>query len=685
MIEYNHKSQQKYSSRIWAVTGIILAVAFIVIIRLSSIQLFDSQGLKSYSQSQGFRTEDILPERGLILDRNGNVLADNIVVYNIGTRYIDLQKPESCFSYMAQIFGRSTEFYRNKFKQEKSFYVLETRISPELVAKIKNNPDCHGLKYDKIMSRYYPYKNAAGQVLGYINDQGEGKSGIEQYYDKILKGKKGKLVIQRDKGGNIITSQKSQSIPAVNGGKVHTTLDIEYQIILEEELAKTVESNKAKSGMGVIMDPKTGEVLAMANYPLFDANKLKYSTPEVRKNRVIMDQFEPGSIFKFLPIAAALEKNLFTPSSRIFCENGHWKVDKYTVHDTKEHDWLSLKEIMVYSSNIGAGKVGQKLGNQTLYDYSRKFGFGESTAIGLYGESNGLLEVPEKWSGVAYSQIPMGQGIAVSLMQMISAYSAVANGGILLKPYLVTKTFNEKNKVNSMAKVTPVRRAITKETSETLRTMMEAVVDSGTGKGAYIKGYHVAGKTGTAQKAENGKYSNQKYVASFMGFFPANDPVLVCGIVVDEPQWGRHHGATSAVPAVKNCFSRIINTPNFNTLYPQVAKKGYVPEVSQESKRNNHKEFTSLSMIYRSKGKESKDIIGQTETVDETETEAIDPSEYDVLMPNLKGMHVLNAEKKLRDFGLIVQKNASRGRVVSQEPKAGAYLKLGETCKLEAK
>ena len=685
MIEYNYKSQQKYSSRILAVTGIILAVALVVIIRLASIQLFDSQGLKNYSQSQGFRTEDILPERGLIYDRNGNILADNIIVYNIGTRYIDLQKPESCFAYMAQVFGRSTAFYRNKFKQEKSFYVLETHISPELVEKIKNSPDCHGLKYDKVMSRYYPYKNAAGQVLGYINDQGEGKSGIEQYYDKILKGTKGKLVVQRDKSGHIITSQNSKSIPAVNGGQVHTTLDIEYQIILEEELAEAVENNKAKSGMGVIMDPKTGEVLAMANYPLFDANKLKYSTPEIRKNRVIMDQFEPGSIFKFLPIAAALEQNVFTPSSRIFCEDGHWKVGKYTVHDTKEHGWLSLNEIMVYSSNIGAGKIGQKLGNQTLYDYSRKFGFGETTAIGLYGESDGLLDIPEKWSGVAYSQIPMGQGIAVSMMQMVSAYSAVANGGILLKPYLVTKTFKEKNKVNSIAKVTPVRRAINKETATTLRTMMEAVVDSGTGKGAYIKGYHVAGKTGTAQKAENGKYSNQKYVASFMGFFPADDPVLVCGIVIDEPQWGRHHGATSAVPAVKNCFSRIINTPDFNTLYPQVAKNGKAQGLSHSSQQANQREFTSLSMIYRSKDKKKKDIIGQTETVDETETETIDPSEYDVLMPNLKGMHVLSAEKKLRDFGLIVQKNAGRGRVVSQEPKAGAYLKLGETCKLEAK
>lgn len=682
MIDYNPKSKEKYSSRVAMVTVVIILVAFVVISRLVAIQLFDSEKLKNYSQNQGFKSEEILPERGLILDRNGEILADNIIVYNIGARYVDLLKPELCFAYMAETFGRTKAYYRDKFKKQNAFYTLESNITPELVTKIRQNSDCHGLKYDKVMSRFYPHQDAAGQVLGFINDAGEGQSGIEQYYNKILKGEKGKTIIQRDRNGNIITALNAHTIEATPGGKVHLTIDTDYQIILEEELVVAVTKNKAKSGMGVIMDPRSGEILAMANFPLFNPNELKYSLVEARKNRVIMDQFEPGSIYKFLPVAAALEKNIFTTSSRIFCEEGNWKVGKHIIHDTKEHGWLTLNEILVYSSNIGAGKIGEKLGNQTLYDYSRKFGFGEATAVGLSGESSGLLSKPSEWSGVAYSQIPMGQGLAVTLMQMMSAYSSIANGGILLKPYLVSQTLNDKNKVLSSSKITPVRRVLDKEVASDLRKMLEAVVDSGTAKGAYIEGYHVAGKTGTAQKVEDGKYSNQKYYASFMGFFPADDPVLVCGIVIDEPQYGRHYGATVAVPAVKNCFSRIINTPEFNNNYPQVIKHTSSNEY-QARPEKSEQEFTSLSIISRSENKNIKDLKRQAKK--EEKEEYLNPNEYDVIMPKLLGMHILSAEKKLKDFGLEVEKNAKRGRVISQYPSPGSYLKLGESCKLEAK
>jgi membrane peptidoglycan carboxypeptidase len=262
---------------------------------------------------------------------------------------------------------------------------------------------------------------------------------------------------------------------------------------------------------------------------------------------------------------------------------------------------------------------------------------------------------------------------------MMSAYSSIANGGILLKPYLVSQTFDNKNKVLSSSKITPVRRAISKEVAFDLKRMLESVVDSGTAKGAYIEGYHVAGKTGTAQKVVDGKYSNQKYYASFMGFFPAEDPVLVCGIVVDEPQYGRHYGASVAVPAVKNCFTRIINTPDFNTIYPQVIK--HTGTIGYKEKEN---EFTSLSILSRSNNK--KDLVWQpVKEKKAEETKEFNPKEYDVIMPKLIGMHILNAEKKLKDFGLQVDKNSRRGRVISQYPPAGTYLKLGESCKLETK
>jgi cell division protein FtsI (penicillin-binding protein 3) len=679
MIEYSHKSESMYSKRAWTVTAIIVGIALIIVIRLAGIQLLDSKDLKKLSESQGLRSEDLLPERGLILDRHNNILANNVIEYKIGARYVDLLKPESCFATLAKIFGESPAYYRDKFKKQSSYYTLETNVSPEIVQALRTNKDCHGLNYDKIMSRFYPYQDAAGQLIGFVNAEGEGQSGIEQYYDKNLKGQQGTQMIQRDKRGNIITLQNHNTHPAIPGGNIQTTIDVEYQIILEEELEKAVKENNALSGMAVLMDPRTGEVLAMTNYPFFNPNDLRNSTATIRKNRVIADQFEPGSIFKFLPISAALENSIFSPTSKIFCENGKWKVKDRYVHDTKEHEWLTVKDIMVVSSNIGAGKIAQKVGSKTIYDYARNFGFGEPTAIGLWGESDGTLKSPEKWSSVWYSQVGMGHGVSVSMMQMMCAYSAIANGGILMKPYVVSNVYNEKEKITNSFNASPVRRIISKETSEILRNIMEAVVDSGTAQQAQIKGYHVAGKTGTAQKVIDGKYSNSKYIASFIGFFPANNPVLVCGIVLDEPEFYKHHGGTAAAPAVKNTFSRIINTPKFNQYYPSVSKELNAITQSHTTSRSN----TTLSILHSqvSDNKE-KTYIGEPKEKDKTNN-LEDIEEYDIIMPDLVGMHVLNAEKILTDFGLSVIKGSNRGKVISQIPSPGSFLMLGDTCKLE--
>ncbi len=681
MIKSTHKSRDNYSFRVALMTICIFICVAVIFVRLVAIQLFDVKGLAPYAESQGMRSEEILPERGLIMDRNDHVLADNIIEYTIGARFIDLLEPENCFNALAKAFDRTPDFYRAQFKKETTFYTLEKKVKPEIVDILRADRASTGLKYDKKMSRFYPYQDASGQLLGYLWDDGQGKAGIEQYYNELLKGVKGHRRIQSDKRGEVITLDQSNTTEALPGGNIKLTIDIEYQIILEEELAAAVKKNKGKSGMAVIMDPNTGEVLAMANYPTFNPNNIRNSSPEIIRNRVISDQFEPGSVYKFIPAAAAFENNIFSPTSRIFCENGEWKIRDRIIHDTKPHEFLTVEEVIVYSSNIGAGKIAKQVGNQTIYDISRKFGFGEPTAVGLWGESGGLLKTPDKWSSVGYSQLAMGQGVAVTLMQMMAAYSAIANGGTLLKPYIVSHTYNEKNKVINEYDASPVRRAISKETAETLRRILEEVVNRGTAPRAKIEGYHVAGKTGTAQKVIDGKYSNSKYYASFIGFFPSDDPVLVCGVVIDEPAYGLHHGSTAAAPAVKNTFSRIINTPDFNQNFPTLSKNHV--ENNVKPIKNNKKSNPKLSMLHSNKGSKTKTIDNSKvkETVAHVDPEPV--GDYDIIMPDVIGRHILNAEQRLHSYGLNVERNADRGKVSYQSPAPGTYLIEGATCRLE--
>jgi cell division protein FtsI (penicillin-binding protein 3) len=685
MIEEMNKSRDPYSLRVAIVMMIIIVMVIIVMVRLAAIQLFDSEGLRGYAGSQGMRSEEILPERGLILDRNGKILANNVIEYNIGARYIDLLEPENCYAALAKAFDKTPEYYRSQFKKESSFYMLETNVRPEIVAELRRNKGCHGLNYDKKMSRIYPYQDAAGQLLGFLSADGSAQTGIEKYYDTLLKGEKGFQMIQRDKRGDIITLQNTKTKEAVPGGDVKLTIDVEYQIILEEELAKAVERSKGKSGMAVIMDPNSGEVLAMANYPAFNPNKLRSSTDESRRNKVIADQFEPGSVYKFIPLTAALENHILSPESRIFCENGQWRVHDRTIHDTKEHEWLTVEEVLVYSSNIGAGKIAEQVGDQTIYDISRKFGFGEPTAIGLWGESAGLLKTPDKWSSVGFTQLAMGQGVTVTLMQMMAAYSAIANGGTLLKPYLVSETYDEKNKLKAEFGRSPVRKVISEETAAVMRGFMEEVVNKGTAPKAKIEGYHVAGKTGTAQKVEDGKYSNSKYYASFIGFFPSDEPVLVCGVVIDEPAFGLHHGGTASAPAVKNTFTRIINTSDFNKHYPAI-KKIEIEDEAIADQKPTQRSKPVLSILHSDKAEKTNDKpVERPKTIPEPQQPQSAQGDFDIIMPDVTGLHVLNAANKLKKIGLNVEYNSDRGKVKYQIPSAGSYLKKGALCRLEVK
>lgn len=659
-----------YSGRVAAVVFIIVVFSVIIIVRLAAIQLFDVYDLRKKAGNQGMLTETVLPERGLILDRNNKILATNVITYDLGTRFIDLQTPEQTFSRLAEVFGTSKNTYYAKTGKKNNFIYLEKNVSPSLVDSLKSSELCHGIKFERKMTRIYPYKTNAAQLLGFLDYQHKGASGVEWAFDNILSGTPGKRLVKKDQRGNVISYENGIKEAAIDGGDVKLTLNIEYQCLLEDELKNAVTKNQAKNGMGIIMNPRTGEILAMANYPSFDPNNVGNSKTENRRNRAIADQFEPGSIFKIVPIAAALDKGIISTNSKIFCEDGAYKVKDRIIHDSEPHQWLSVEEVLILSSNIGTAKIVEQSGNRSIYDICRAFGFGQKTQLGFREETGGSLRPLDEWSGVDFSQIGMGQGITSTLLQMSCAYSTIANGGILLKPFVLKESYDKRHRLTDKGETTLLRRVIKKETSDELKTILEKVVTQGTGKSAFIDGYHIAGKTGTAQKADRGGYSNSKYYASFMGFFPADDPILVCGIAINEPVKGRHYGAVASAPAVKNVFRGIINTPGFEDILK--ADHSHISGLRP----------VSLSMISSDQPKDRTQLTPEKIPVKRTDPPMENTS---IVMPDMVNFPIRYAKYKLENLGLKVETDAENGVVTSQDPLPGTYINTETLCKIMVK
>ncbi len=405
------------------------------------------------------------------------------------------------------------------------------------------------------------------------------------------------------------------------------------------------------------------------------------SNASQRRNRAISDQFEPGSIFKIIPITAALESNKLTPSSMINCEKGKWKIFDRTLHDTHENEWLSLREIVTLSSNIGAAKVAKLEGNESVYKTIKKFGFGDPCNIGLNAETAGYIQPVTEWGEIAYAQIAMGHNITTSLLQMVMAYCAIANGGLLLKPYIVKSAYTPDNKLDYSSDVTVIRRATSKKTAKELRNMLENVVSEGTGQNAYIPGYKIAGKTGTAQKVINGKYSKTKFMSSFIGFFPSNKPILVCGITLDSPVYGRHYGGTASAPAVKNVFTQIINTTDFNDLYDWLQ-----PTNQAETIKNDKSNIEINTPVYASIEKKSDNNIqkikNQRNKKSIVEQRKTENDNVQVIMPNLIGHSYSQARYILTNLNLQIKTNTIIGKITKQSPKAGLKIFTNSECNL---
>jgi cell division protein FtsI/penicillin-binding protein 2 len=549
-------SRKNLNSRLYAVSLFFILIFSFLIARLVYVQIFKSSQFKAYALEQHSIFTEIEPSRGLVLDRNLKELAVNTVSYSVYATdkfraFAALEDNCEKIDKFARILNLDKEALAAKLNKGKNFIWLRRKVSPEVSAALKDL-NISGIGQVRENRRFYPNGSLASHLTGFTDVDNKGLEGIELYCDTYLSGIKGWRMAQRDAKKREVFCWESKSILPSDGYNVVLTIDSVIQNIAEKHLRSAGEKFKAVSGTAIVMDPNNGEVLALCNYPDYDLNSFQDYETKARKNLAVTDIFEPGSSFKFVAAAAAIEEKVVKLEDQFFCENGRYRIGGRTLHDYKPYGELSFKEVMEYSSNIGIVKAAQLLeSNDRLYRYIRNFGFGSLTGVDLPGEVKGISRSPEEWSGVSISSIPMGQEIAVTPLQLVCAVSCVANDGVLLKPKILKSIQGKEGQVIKSFPEQKVRRVISAESARLLKEVLAGCVENGTGKKANVPGYKTAGKTGTAQKAKpGGGYYKHKYCSSFVGFVPADKPVIAILVVFNEA-YPRYFGGTVAAPVFR--------------------------------------------------------------------------------------------------------------------------------------
>ncbi|MFH2069332.1 MAG: penicillin-binding protein 2 [Candidatus Omnitrophota bacterium] len=526
----------------------------LIFLRLAFLQVKQAPEFKRKARDKNYRVIFQPAPRGTIYDREGRPLAVSIPYYDLSAepKYLK-EAPAEVAKKIAPIIGESPAKLTAEFSSGKGFILLRRRIPYDDYIAVKKLA-IEKIGFQETFSRSFPEGKIASHVVGLVDVDGKGLEGIEKQYNQFLSGQDGKISILRDGKGNPIPSL-NEGISARPGQDLFLTIDIKVQRILEEELEKVFKEYSALGAAGIVLDADNGEVLALANRPTYDPNPPVTSPLNYRRNRSVTDIFEPGSIFKIVTAAAGLEEGVVKPEDNIFCENGKYFVRNHTIHDTHPYGMITFREVIAKSSNIGSVKVGFKLGEERMYQYATAFGFGKKTGINLPGEASGVLRPVSQWSDYSMTAIPFGHEVSATVVQCAAALGAIVNGGNLYQPYLVLKGVRDRGgRFTPDRKPVLVRRVISQATADTLVSILVDVAsEEGTARWAAIPGYRVGGKTGTARKVENGRYSRTKYVASFAGFIknPARD--LVIYVMVDEPRGVSYYGGMVVGPA----FNRI--------------------------------------------------------------------------------------------------------------------------------
>ena len=654
------KTYLKYKNRITILAGFILFSWAGLCARLFQVQVLNGTEYKIKVVEQSQKKQIIPANRGNIFDRNNKPLTRNIIHYTLSVNPKKVTDKIAVATAVSERTGEPKKKYIDKIDENSNFEYLERNLQRETLGLLTNH-SFTGLNIKRKYKRYYPHSSIGAQLIGYTNIDDEGISGIEKDFNKYLKGSSGWVHKTKGLSGKIQHKSGMPFNEPINGNNIQLTIDLEYQSILEQELLKRQVETNAKSATGIIINPQSGEILAMASVPGFDNNNFSESEPELHKVRAITDQFEPGSTFKVVSAVAALKQNDISLFEEFDCENGKYQYYNISVSDHEKYEMLTLPQIIKHSSNIGIVKMVERIGSKKLFETCRDLGFGSKTGINLKGEVTGKLSPYSDWSTVSLGQIAMGHEVGVTALQIATAYCAIANGGFLVKPRLIRQIIDQNNNQVFSEKTKVLRRIADVQTMKEIRQMLRGVITDGTGENASIAGWKIAGKTGTAQKWKDGKYSNKQFISNFVGFFPYDDPKILTFIMLDEPSQPFHWGSEGAAVAFNRVVKRIINmdnsiTPPKNKKYTSLKKPINYLNKEIDIKDKIEPERIELSFL------STQQIYG-----DKTE------------VPEIRGFSMRKAMRVLRSFDLNF-KIQGTGKVLWQSPRPGAIVKKETIC-----
>jgi len=534
---------------------ILIGVLFSAILagigaKAAYLQIFQHSWLSEKAVGQVKASLDQQAKRGAIFDAGLQEMAVSVDVHSVAAYPGRIADPVGAARALASVLSTSQGQLHRKLRLDRPFVWIKRQADPK-EARAVEALAIGGIDFVPEHKRFYPNTVLAAQVIGFAGVDGTGLEGLEYYYNNELAGRSSQTTILRDALGRGFEKAEGSSATR-SGNNLVLTLQRGVQFIAEDALAATVAEFTAESGIAVVLSAKTGAVLALAHYPFFNPNAFDEFDRGAWRNRSITDPYEPGSTLKIFTAAAALETGRMTPDSVVYCENGRYRVGGNVIHDIKPHGWLSLAGVLRVSSNIGAAKIGDLVGAQELHRTLQRFGFGRRTGIDCPGESPGCLLPWQKWSKIDQWAVSFGQGVSVTALQLAAATAAIANGGTLMRPYIVQAVTDKNGRLIHRTEPKPVGRAVSEDTAAQLRRMMSQVVaEDGSGALAVMEGYSAGGKTGTAQKVDSGgSYAKDRYVASFVGFAPLEDPEIVVLVTIDEPQKS-HYGGVVAAPAFK--------------------------------------------------------------------------------------------------------------------------------------
>lgn len=629
------------------VLAAILALAFTGVLgRLGWLQVVRHGDLAALAERQYSRTVVLQAQRGPIVDRQGAALATSSPAESLFAQPRAVGDPVRVAARLAPLLGVPQHEIHAQLTGGRQFVWLRRKLPPATAAEVKALRE-PGLGFLPEPLRLYPNRELAAHVVGFEGVDG-GLEGIERAFNETLSGTPGKAVVGRDALGREVVTEATLRAPA-SGQGVMLTLDRTIQYLAEREIDAAWRRTQSRAAMAVVMDPRTGDVLAIAIRPTFNPNAfLDVPSKDVWRNRAVTDPFEPGSTFKVIMAAAALEEGVVKPDDRIWAENGQITIARTTIHDWKKYGWLTFGEVLQNSSNVGSIKVGLSLGAERYYRYMTAFGFGAPTGVGLAGESRGLLREPKRWSALSLPTMSIGQEVSVTALQMVAAFGAIANDGVLMQPRLVRSLFDAEGRETRRFEPAPIRQVVSAETAHTLTRMMTQVVAQGTGHNAAIAGYDVAGKTGTAQKLDpvTRRYSRNPGVLSFVGFAPADAPRVVMLVMLDEPKnerWGSEAAA-----------------PIFSAIGGEVLRHLDVPP----------RDAAPLAIV-------TGPVEGVALRVRTAAGAVLEPAiaAGAPVMPELRGRTLRQALATLAPLGVAVHLDG-RGRVVEQSPAPGAPVEV---------